>query len=327
MGGCVLATLLLLGGSAVILFTGAPVPSPPFLIAGVSLILNIPLSINGDLWLALQKGHVGALWALVQTVLSLILIVLGTRLGFGVTFMTAAIYVPMLAASASSLAHVLYTHHHLRPNRRLNPQALREVLAKGGLFFAMTAAAACCSSFDNVMTLAWLGPAASGQMAVVMRVCVTASLLVSAITQPFWPGFGDALAAGDVAWARRTLKAGTVAVLVLGLSGSACLVAVGQPVLNWWLHQNLHLPRELLLAMAYWIVSTTFIYVPSALLNAAGRLKPQIIILTAAALAGFVLKFFTAHSFGVTGILAVTPALWLTIVAPLFLWLAWRVVR
>lgn len=325
--GTVLAVILLLGGTAVILLTGAPVPQPPFLIAGLALILNIPLSISFELWLALQKGHIGALWATLQTLLSLGFIVLGASAGAGVTLMTAAIYLPLILANAGSLAHVLQAHPPLRPQRWPQLQAMREVLARGGLFFIITAAATCATAFDNVLALAWLGAAASAQMAVAMRVCTTASGLISAMTQPFWPSFADALAVQDKPWARRMLKTGIAMVLALALSGSACLVLFGQPVLNWWLHQNLHLSHGLLLAMAGWIIGTTITYVPNTLLNAAGRLKPQIIILTAAALAGFVLKFFTAHSFGVTGILAVTPALWLTIVAPLFLWLAWRVVR
>lgn len=326
LSGAVLSALLLLGGTAFILLTGTHAPQAPFLAAGIVLILNIPLSISTELWLALQKGHVGALWSTAQTLLSLILIVLGALTHSGVLFMTAAIYIPLLLANAGSLAHVLYAHHHLRPNRRLNPQALREVLGQGGLFFALTAATTCASAFDNIMALSWLGPAASAQMAVAMRVCVTATLLVGAVTQPFWPGFADALAARDIAWVRRILKAGMAAVLVLALSGSACLVLAGQPVLNWWLHQNLHLSQGLLLAMAAWIVSTTLTYVPSALLNAAGQLKPQIFILGTIALIGFGLKYLAAKSFGVTGILAVNPVLWLA-GAPLYFWLAWRVVR
>lgn len=326
-GGMALAAALLLGGSAAILLSGRPVPQPPFLIAGLALILNIPLSISFELWLALQKGHMGALWATLQTLLSLTFILLGARAGAGITLMTAAIYTPLLIANAGSLAHVLYIHHPLRPHHRPRLQPLRDVLGQGGLFFIITAAITCATSFDNVMALAWLGATASAQMAVAMRVCTTASGLIGSMTQPFWPSFADALAAHDTPWALRMLKTGMATVLALALGGSACLITFGQPVLSWWLHQNLHLSHGLLLVMAGWIIGTSFICVPSALLNAASRLRPQIIILTTAALAGFALKYFAAQSFGVTGILAVTPVLWLTVVGPLFLWFAWRVVR
>ncbi len=325
-GGAILAATLLLGGLAILRLTASPLPQTPFLIAAISLILNIPLSIGFELWMALQKGHMAALWATVQTLLSLLFIILGALSHAGVTFMVASIYGAMLLANACSLTHVLYVHQHLRPARRLNPLAMRIVLSQGGLLYAVTIATSCATAFDNIMALAWLGPAASAQMAVVMRLCITATGLVGAITQNFWPSFADALAAHDHAWARRMLRTGLAAVLALSLGGSALIIAYGAPVLRWWLHQDLHFSQALLWAMAAWITSLTLTYVPAALLNAALRLKAQIALLTIAAIAGFGLKYFAAHAFGITGIVLVTPALWFAMVVPAYLWLAWQVV-
>jgi O-antigen/teichoic acid export membrane protein len=324
-GGATLAAVLLLAGLAATSLLGTPLPRGPFLVAGVALIVNIPLSVSFELWLALQKGHIAAFWATVQTLLSLGFIILGAYTGADVTLMTAAIYGAMLLANGGSLAHVLYRHHHLRPHRRLARGAMRTVLTNGGLLFAVTAGTACATAFDNVMALAWLGPAASAQMAVAMRVCITATGMIGAMTQPMWPSFADALAATDHGWARRMLKTGSAAMLLLAVCGSILLVAAGEPVLRWWLHQDLRLSRTLLWAMAAWIIATTLTNVPGALLNAAMKLKPQIALLAMAALAGFALKFLAALSFGVTGILLVTPALWFALVAPVYFWMAWRI--
>jgi O-antigen/teichoic acid export membrane protein len=325
-GGAVLAAVLLLGGFAAIRLLGSPVPSGPFLVAVVALTLNVPLSVNFELWLALQKGHMAAFWGTVQTLLGLLFIILGAATGAGVTLMVAAIYGAMLLGNTGSLAHVLYVHHDVRPFRRIRPDALRTVLAQGSLLFGVIIASSCATAFDNVMALAWLGPAASAQMAVAMRVCITATGMVSAVTQPFWPSFADAFAANDHSWARRMLITGVAAVLVLSIGGSGLLVAFGAPVLRWWLHQDLHLSRALLWAMAAWITGLTLTYVPGSLLNAALKLKSQILLLSVAAIAGFCLKFFAARLFGVTGILLVTPVLWFALVGPVYLWLAWRAV-
>ena len=325
-GGASLSAVLLLGGLAAIRLTGAPLPSGPFLVASVALILNIPLSVSFELWLALQKGHIGAFWAMVQTLLGLIFIVIGALAGAGVTVMTLAIYGAMLIANFGSLAHVLYLHHDLRPLRRLPLAALRTMLTHGSLLFAVTIAISCATAFDNVMALAWLGPAASAQMAVAMRVCVTAGGMVGAVTQPLWPSFADAFAANDHGWAKRMLKAGMAAVVLLSVAGSGLIIAFGAPVLRWWMRQDLHLSPTLLWAMAIWIVGMTLTNVPGALLLAAMKLRVQIVLLSAAALAGFGLKYLVAHRFGVTGILLVTPALWFVFVAPIYFWLSWRTV-
>ncbi len=323
-GGIVLTAALLLGGLCVIGLSGISMPHGPFMVAGLALIFNIPLSVSFELWLALQKGHIAALWGTMLTLLNLLFIVLGAHIGAGVTFMTAAIYCPMLFCNACSLAQVLYQHPHLRPFRRLQLPALRIVLAQGGLLFAVQIASSCATAFDNVLALTWLGPSASAQMAVAMRVCITATSMVGAVTQPFWPSFADAFAVKDHAWVLRMLKLGTAAVLALSVGGSGLIVAFGAPVLRWWLHQDLHLSAGLLWAMAAWITGMSLVYVPGASLNAALKLKPQILLLSAAAIAGFGLKFLAARSFGVTGILLVTPALWFALVVPLYFWLAWR---
>ena len=83
----------------------------------------------------------------------------------------------------------------------------------------------------------------------------------------------------------------------------------------------------MLWVMAAWIFATTLTHVPGSLLHASLRLKPQIIVLTIAAVAGFALKYVAARQLGVVGILAVAPALWLGFVAPIYFWLVWRVLR
>ncbi|MGE4481365.1 lipopolysaccharide biosynthesis protein [Acidocella sp.] len=320
-----LATALLLG-SLTAWLAGVRVPSGPFLVAGAALIFNIPLNLHGALWLSLHKGHMAAFWATVQTLLGLAFILLGASIGAGVTFMVAAIYGALLLSNAGSLAHVLYLHHHIRPFRQRPPTALRTVMGHGGLLFTITIASTCATAFDNVFALVWLGPTASAQMAVAMRVCVTAIGMVGAVTQAFWPSFVDAFTTNDKAWTRRTLRFGTAAVVTLSVGGSGLLVAFGAPTLRWWLHQNLHISAPLLWAMAAWITGLTLTDVPGALLNATLKFKPQIALLSLAAAAGFGLKFLVAHAFGVPGILLVTPALWFAFVAPIYFWMAWRTV-
>ena len=70
----------------------------------------------------------------------------------------------------------------------------------------------------------------------------------------------------------------------------------------------------------------TLTNVPGSVLHAALKLRVQIVILSAAALAGFGIKYLVAKPCGVTGILLVTPVLWFVAVGPIYLWLAWRTV-
>ncbi|WP_297368898.1 lipopolysaccharide biosynthesis protein [Acidocella sp.] len=322
-GGAGLAALVLLGGGVAILGGWACI-SPPFLVAAVALIANIPLSIGPDIWFGLQKGHVAALWGMVQTALALVGLLVGMALGAGVMALVAVFYGALLVANGGCLAHVLLAHRHLRPLGRPSGTALRAVFAKSGLLSLVTAAGMGIWVFDNIMALSWLGPAASAQMAVALRVCTTASGLLWVVTQPFWPGFAEALALGDHGWVRRALWRGLAATLGLSLGGSLLIVAFGRPVLAFWLHNTLPIGTGLLWVMAGWIVALTFTNVPGVLLNAAHRLWPQIGVFGAAALLGALAKYWLAPRFGVPGILAVAPVLWLVWVAPALVLLARR---
>ncbi len=87
LGGCLLAAALLcLGGCVWLIWR----PGAPFLIAGIGLVLNIPLGIAGNIWLGLQKGHVAGFWELMQTLLTFSLLLAAVFAGAGVAAMTAA---------------------------------------------------------------------------------------------------------------------------------------------------------------------------------------------------------------------------------------------
>ncbi|OYV25176.1 MAG: hypothetical protein B7X08_06670 [Acidocella sp. 20-63-7] len=316
--GGALSLLILAGGFAALAANEANSPSAPFLIAGVALVVNIPLGMAGSLWLGLQKGDMGAWWQLAQTLLTMVFLVAAVLAGGGVVAMVAAVYGAMLLANAASLLHVLLSHTHLRPLRRISRVSVRAVFSQGGLLFAINVAVTCTYAFDNLMALDWLGPDASAQMAIAMRVCITAIGMIGVITQPFWPGFADAVAAGDARWIRRMLRLGTLGVAVLALAGSATLVSVGAPVLRWWLHQDLNISSAMLWAMAAWITLLALPQIPGQLLNATLQLRPQAFVLALVAAIGLVLKYFAAMRFGVVGILCVSPLLWLVLVIPLY---------
>ncbi len=292
--------------------------SMPFMLALTAVAINIPLSIAGEIWLGLQKGHVRALWQVLQSALTLIALAALARLNAGVTALAAAPYAAMLTANALCLAHVLLRYPWLRP-RGLAPAAvMREVLSQGGMMFLITVAASCAFGFDNVLALAWLGPAAAAQMAIAMRICVTASGLLGVVTVPFWPGFADAHGVGDCSWLRSVLHRGTAGTALLSVLGGCCLVAAGRPALSWWLHGDIEVTWPSLLNMAIWIFATTLPQISGLLLHAVLILRPQLFILGPATVLSFLLKWELAQWAGVNGILAATSVLWLVFVFPAY---------
>jgi O-antigen/teichoic acid export membrane protein len=296
--------------------------SAPFLVAGFAIALNIPLSIGNEIWLGLQKSYVSALCQIASNLLTTALLIAACAQGWGVTAMTGIVYAAMLAANSVSLAAALLTHPALRPHGFATLAVMRRVAMQGSQMFAITVASLCAFGFDNVLALAWAGPEAAGRIAIALRVCTTATGLIGLVTQPFWPGFADAIAAGDRVWLRRTVFVGTLVTGALAVAGSVLMYFVASPLLRWWLHADIDLAPGLLLIMGAWITLAVVTHIPGLLLNAALQLRPQIAVLGTAAAIGFALKFFGVKLYSIAGILAAPPLVELVLVVPAYLYLA-----
>jgi len=326
LSGTVIGLVLLASGGAGLLLWPGHAPSPPFLIAWVCLALNIPLGLAGSLWFGRQKGHVAGMWELAQTLLMLGFILAGAWAHAGPGVMTLCVFGAALLPNAGSLCHFLLTQEALRPRLRPNFTVLGRALRSGAVLAAISIAAACAYVFDNVLTLHWLGPEAAAQMTIAMRMCVTALGFLLVATQALWPEFVAAVAQNDHGWVARTLRRGTLAVLVLAGVGSALIVQYGGWAVRLWLHQDLHLPPVLFLAMAGWIVMMALPRVPGLLLNAAARYRAQLAAQCAATALALAAKFLLFQRFGAAGILAATPLAWLVLLCPVYGWAAYRLV-
>ena len=319
MGTAAMALLVWSGGSLLVSLVTAGPEFTVFMLAVAGLALNVPFSTANNIWIGLQKGYVAAGWDIVQTLLSAGGLFWAALTGAGVIAMVAAFYAGFIIANALSLAHLLIAHPELRPTRLRVPAAIwRVVLGKGGLFFLISALGVLAYSLDNVLALAILGPVASAQMAIALRIGVNAIGIITSLTQPLWPAFVDAHAKGDAAWIRTTLLRGTAIVAGITASGALILVTVGEPLLRWWLRRDLGLGGPLLGATAFWVFALTVPRVPALLLNALSILRLQVLALGAAAGLGLALKYVFAGYFGVTGILVPTPVCWMLIVWPVY---------
>jgi O-antigen/teichoic acid export membrane protein len=325
--GCGLSVAIMVGGGALVALAMEPKSATPFLVAVAGLALNVPLSIASNVWFGLQRGYIAGAWELVQTVLTLVVLLVVAQTHAGVNAMVCAVYGSLVLANAASLLHLLVRHPEIRP-RLVVPSlvSLRTVIGQSGILFAISVAVASSYMFDNALTLHWLGEVASAQMTMVMRLCTTAAGMIGVVTQPLWPAFVEAESVGDLKWAWRTLSRGTAIVTTLALSGALLIVGAGGSILTWWLRSDIGIGPELLWATGMWIVVMCAPRVAALLLSAALILRHQLVAATVALALAISLKFILVERFGVVGILSATPISWLLIMWPAyaFLTLRWR---
>lgn len=297
----------------------------PYLIAIVALTINIPLHSSNNVWMGLQKGHVSGFWDLVQTLLTTAALFAAFGLTNDVRVYVALVYGCLIAANLGSLIHLFVAHPELRP-RELPPSlaSLREVGESGMLFFVLGITGGLSFMLDNVLALQLLGPEASAQMTIAMRICMSAVGMLAVLTQPLWPAFADAAHKADRPWIRRSLFRGTALLVGATAAGSAILVLFGESLLRLWLHGGLGIGLPLLWALSAWVVSQALIRVSTLLLNGLLLVRFQIGVASVATLVSLALKFLLAPYLGVGGILWATTIPVVLIVFPAS---AWRIYR
>jgi O-antigen/teichoic acid export membrane protein len=323
--GTCLSCLMLLLGSAVWIAGGLKASADPYLIAFGGLALNIPLSSANNVWMALQKGYISGFWELVQTVLTTAGLFCAAALTNDVRVYVCVVYAGLVLANLGSLVHLFLQHPELRPQALPeSPASIREVTGSGIMYFILGLTGGASFMFDNVLALQFLGPEASARMTIAMRISMTAVGMLTVLSQPLWPAFTDAAHTADRKWIRRALFRGSALLAGGALAGSVVLVLFGEPLLRLWLHANLGIGKNLLLAVSAWVTAEALVRIPTLLMNGLALLRFQIALSSAMTLTAFALKFALAPLLGVGGILWGTSIAILLIGIPGSIWRIYR---
>lgn len=319
--GSGLSALMLAATLVAWIFARTQTSAGPYLIALAGLALNVPLNSANNIWMSLQKGHVSGFWELMQTVLTTAALLMAALLTQDVRIYVALVYAGLVAANLGSLIHLFVAHPELRPDGlAIPPAVMRQVAKTGMLFFTLGIAGGLSFMLDNVLALQLLGPDASAQMTIAMRICMAAIGMLIALSQPVWPAFVEAAHHGDRGWIRRSLLRGTAFLLAVTGAGSVILLLYGDRLLRLWLHTNLGIGIGLLAAISAWVMTQALARLPSLLLNGLSLVHFQIVVFSIASVTAIGLKFVFVRFWGVAGILWATNLVLALIVFPAALW-------
>jgi O-antigen/teichoic acid export membrane protein len=295
-----------------------------YLISFAGLAVNLPLSSANNIWMALQEGYFSNTWELVQTVVTTVALIVATFYTKDVRVFVALVYGGLVISNLGSLVHLYLRHPELMPKRLERWSAAREVVSSGLMFFLMGIAGSLTFMLDNVLALQLLGPQASAQMTIAMRICMTGMGMLTVIAQPLWPAFTDAAHRADHHWVMHKLAWGMALMTGVTVAGSVILLVWGETLLRLWLHTDLGIGMGLLWAVAVWIVAQALFRVPHNLMNGLLLVRFQILVFTLATAIALALKFALASPLGDAGILWGTNLTMLLIVMPACLWRIWR---
>jgi len=194
------------------------------------------------------------------------------------------------------------------------------VLGEGFLLFALNLVGGLSFLLDNVLTLQLLGPQASAQMTIALRICMTGLGFLLVISQPLWPAFADAATKREKRWIRLHLYKGIALLTGLSSAGSLILLIFGHRLLQIWLHSSLGIGQALLWAISGWVIAQALIRIPHLFLNGVSVVRFQLIVTAIASALAVFTKILLAPSLGLSTILWCTSVTIVVIELPAFLW-------
>jgi O-antigen/teichoic acid export membrane protein len=272
---------------------------------------NIPLAVVQRVQMGLQQGFVASLWQCVGSVCGLVGVLWAVHAQAGLPWLVLALAgAPLFAAVLNSLYFFLRARPDLLPRwAAVSRETCHQVASSGALFFVLQLVVAVAYTSDSIVIAQLLGAPAVATYAVPEKLFSLVSLSLGMVLAPLWPAYGEAIARGDAAWVRRTLKRSVLMAVAMASVMGLILVWLGPDLLRLWVRDAVVPTLALLLAFAVWKVLEAGGGALAMFLNGARVIRFQVWCAIPTALVAIALKIALVPGLGVQG------AIWGSVVA------------
>lgn len=286
---------------------------PALAIFMACFFIAIPAGIVQRVQMGLQRGFLASLWQCFSSLLGLAGVLLAIYCQAGLPWLVLAFAgAPLLAAIVNSLVFFRRMAPDIAPSRASASLSTGLAIMKGGsLFFGLQILYALTFSADGLIIAQLLGAAAVPEYSVPEKLFSLVGMSIGILLTPLWPAYGEAVARGDHAWVRRTLR--RTLVLVLGVATALCLplLFLGPWIVQHWVGRQVMPTFILLLGLALFRIVESGCASVAAYLNGAHVIRPQLYISGATAALALAFKFLLVPEMGVAGIVWGTLAAYL----------------
>jgi O-antigen/teichoic acid export membrane protein len=280
---------------------------PTMMVLVVMLLINMPLGVIQRIQDGYQEGYRFQLWLIVGSLLSLFGLLVCIYFKSGLVWLVIAFSGGQLIATILN-GMMLFTkkRSYLKPKFKYFDLIIGKQLINAGLiFFLLGLFTLLGNASDNIIIAQTLGPKSVAGYEIVKKIFLF-SMFTQFIIQPLWPAFAEALASGDIDWAKRTLKKG----LLLSIGGGAVmtlpLLVFGRQIITIWVGKEFMPSWSLLFGFYAFVLIANYGGVMSTFLNSGPLLRKQILIVGLASISSVLLKIYLSLNFGVSGIIWAT---------------------
>jgi O-antigen/teichoic acid export membrane protein len=253
---------------------------PAIGVLGILLGISMPASVAARIEQGLQRGFVASILQIAGAALSVALVFFAIWLDAGLPVLVAvSVGAPVFAAIVNSMKFFGWSRPDLRPSRTsLSGSTIQSLMRIGLLFFALQLALAIGSTSDNFLLSYILGPQAVTDYSIPARLYGLIGIAIGFATNPLWPAYGEAIARGDQAWARRTLHR-TMKFAVVGAALGALMLSIAlQPILDLWVGGRVRASGLLIVGLGIWAIIESWRSAVSVFMNGSGVVHLQVVL-------------------------------------------------
>lgn len=247
------------------------------LVLAVLLALNLPSGAIQRLQFALQAGYLNGLSQAVGGVLSLLLVWWVSKTDLGLPGMVGAtVSAPLLTLWASGVWMALRMPG-LRPSvADFDARQVRSILVSGGQFLMLGLVFCVCQLSDNLLVANLMGADQAALFAVHQKYVSPIVFIGGLALTPLWAAYAEANARGDTVWVRRMFLRSLWLVLGVGIGFSGVLLALLEPMLQWWMRGRIGADHLLAAALMVWVSVELLGKAVSIFLHGAGLVGQQV---------------------------------------------------
>ena len=266
---------------------------------------NIPLALVQRAQIGLQKGFIASLWQCAGSICGLLGVLWAIHAQASLQGLVLAMAgVPVLSAILNSLHFFLRARPDLLPRRaHVSARQCQQLGATGSLFFVLQIVVAVAYSSDSFIIAQLKGAGAVADYAVPEKLFSLVPLIMTMVLMPLWPAYGEAIARGDIAWVRITLKRSITLAVASATILVVLLVLLAPQILRWWVGSAIVPPLLLLIAFGVWKVVEAAGNASAMFLNGSGVVRLQVWCAICTAVAAVSLKLTLVPLVGLSGVI------------------------
>lgn len=277
------------------------------LVVGFFFILNLILSLNGEIFNAYQQASVSTLNLLLLNLFAVVAIYVLVHYTSSCSLLYLSVcYGSSMMISGFLLTYYLYIKHcEVRPSvRHIDISKIRDVSSLGIKFFILKLAVLIIFTTDNLIITQVLGPEHVAPYNIVFKLFALIIIGHSVLVGPLWSAYTEAFTKGDIGWIRNILKKLNMLLIPLIIIVSILIFFAGD-IIKIWVGPDIKFPYSLVVLMGVYTLVRIWNSNHSSFLNGISKINIQVCTATVGALINIPISVYCAKNLdmGISGVI------------------------